>query len=344
LTRPWKLAIEAWLAGAVVVLGLAATSRASAQTNQAIAEALFLQGKEAFVEGHFDEACPKLQQSYQADPAGGTVLLLAMCYERQGRIASAWATFSVALARAQRDGRTDREQRARESLQRLEPRLSYLILQFNPSTSSLKGLSLELDGSQIPSLAEAHVPIDPGAHVLHVHAPRYQAWVGRFEIGRESQTVTVEVPALEPEPTQPPAAPATPPPAPVREPRPAVASAPNRDRGSTGPARTIAWVMGGAGLAACAVGGYFGWRAIDRDNQADDRCPGSSCDDPQAVTLSQKARADARKANAFIGVGAATVVGAVVTYWIWGTGGESSLSADVRPVPGGAAAAVHARF
>ena len=105
-------------AGAICICLLPFDTVAHAQTGEAVAESLFRDGKQLFQSDDFEHACPKLAQSYQIDPAGGTALLLAICYEKQGRLASAWARYNDALVLAKRDAREDR---ARLELDRTRP-------------------------------------------------------------------------------------------------------------------------------------------------------------------------------------------------------------------------------
>src|SRR5688500_1084042 len=66
---------------------------AAAQSASAEAEQLFRDGKRLMKEGKYDEACVAFEASQKADPATSTLLNIADCYEKAGRIASAWGAF-----------------------------------------------------------------------------------------------------------------------------------------------------------------------------------------------------------------------------------------------------------
>src|SRR5687768_12791848 len=72
---------------------------------------LFEEGRAELQAGRPDAACKKFEQSIRKDPrAVGTLLNLALCNERQGKIASALALFVEAYDRATEAG--EAEQRA----------------------------------------------------------------------------------------------------------------------------------------------------------------------------------------------------------------------------------------
>jgi tetratricopeptide (TPR) repeat protein len=310
------------LALATFALGAGVASfvhTAFAQTNEAVAESLFRDGKRLFQADDFEHACPKLAQSYQIDPAGGTVLLLAICYEKQGRFASSWARYNDALASARRDQRDDRERRAREGLASVEPKLSYLVLKLDPATQAIAGVKLAIDGADLPIIADAKLPIDPGPHTLAVHAPNYETWQSDITITGPSTTQNVAVPPLQAKPAAPPvsAAPA-PASAPVNSPL-LDANPPSRERAENKNMRLVAYVMGGAGLAAVAVGSYFGVRAITLKNDANAICSAKQCLPSQAAAVpkSEDAVSSAHLADAFIGIGSAVTISAAVLWYAY---------------------------
>lgn len=54
---------------------------------------------------------------------GGTLVFLGSCWEKEGKLASAWGAFREALDLASRDKRPDREKYARDHIASMEPSL-----------------------------------------------------------------------------------------------------------------------------------------------------------------------------------------------------------------------------
>jgi hypothetical protein len=71
-----------------VMLGLSFVTRA-ASADSAAAEALFREGRDAAKHGDLETACADFAESQRLDPAPGTLLNLAECEEKLGRVASA---------------------------------------------------------------------------------------------------------------------------------------------------------------------------------------------------------------------------------------------------------------
>lgn len=164
-----------------LLLAPAGRALADATTDQQIAaEALFQEAKGLIEEGRFAEACPKLAESHRLSPAIGVLLNLGGCYEKTGRIASAWATLNEAADRARAAQDPTREKLARDRADALAPRLPRLSIELaTPAPDAV----VERDGSVVPAaLLGQPIPVDPGDHEIKLSAP-----------GRTSRTVRVTV-------------------------------------------------------------------------------------------------------------------------------------------------------
>ena len=143
----------------------------------------------------YGEACPKLAESQRLDPGGGTLLNLAICHEKEGKLATAKIDYEEALAVATRDGRKDRQVIARARLAATEatiPRIVVLVA----SASDAAGLEVKLDGLSLRRAAwGVATPVDPGAHVLEASAPGRAPWSIQITL-QASQRKAVDVPVL----------------------------------------------------------------------------------------------------------------------------------------------------
>lgn len=264
----------------------AGQAQAEPSGNSVTAEMLFQEGKAAVDAGNYAVGCPKLRDSLALEPGGGVALLLAICLEKQGKIASAWAAYQAALALAQRDHRQDREEQARAGVQLLEPRLARV--RFRTPSSNVPEV-IRLDAQVVPSSAwGSPVPVDPGAHLLVASREGHLPWRHSFEVSGEG-TSEIPIPALRPEPLVVASSAVSPPRA---APLP---GAPWRER--------AAFASLGAGAVALGLGLGFGWVAMSKADEADRLCPGHECADSQALDLTGQARSASVIANVGIGVG-----------------------------------------
>jgi tetratricopeptide (TPR) repeat protein len=180
----------AWIFAATPALAQSSDARAEA-------EALFQEARMLMSAGDYAAACPKLETSQHLDPAVGTLLNLADCYEKSGRTASAWAEFIQAANEAHKAGDARRERAARERAIAIEPRLSKLTVAVAP-TAALPALALERDGNAIePGMWGVALPLDPGEHTIAARAPGRKPWKTVVEVAADQGVTTVEIPALE---------------------------------------------------------------------------------------------------------------------------------------------------
>jgi hypothetical protein len=183
----------AWLA-----LSLATSLPALAQSNQALAETLFQDGRRLMNAGNYAEACPKLQESQRLDPGTGTLLNWGLCLKELGKPASAWVVFNQAAASARAENRADRVQLAEAEIKKLEaamPRLSVVV----PPEADGPGLTVTVDAQTLaPAARGVASPVDPGQHLVVASAPERKTWTSSVDVKPGAQTYTVVVPVLEP--------------------------------------------------------------------------------------------------------------------------------------------------
>ena len=284
---------------ALVVCSLDA--RAQQPGDPAAAQSLFDEGKRLMQEKNFAAACPKLAESQRLDPAGGTILALALCHEGEGKTATAWAEFNQALGDARRDKRADREAAASDHIKALEPRLARLRVVVN---KPVDGLVVKRDGLVVGSAQwGTALAIDPGAHAFEVTAPNKQRWTSTVTVDQEGRTLDVIVPALADAPSAAaPPPPATPPPdrEPVRE-------------GSSSQ-RTWGLVIGGVGVVAAGVGAGFGLSASSKWKDAEKACPGNVCPNSAATQAGKDAGTAADVSTALFVLGGIALAGGAVLY------------------------------
>jgi hypothetical protein len=151
------------LASAALVLTLA--PRPARANDPVAADALFQAAKRLMGDKQFAEACPKFDASYKLDPTLGTLLNLADCYEKVGRIATAWSTWGEAMEKAQRDG-DKRAEFAKSRREALFPRLPKVVINVQ---NEVAGVQILWDGGKLePAVFGIELPTDPAEHDLVV--------------------------------------------------------------------------------------------------------------------------------------------------------------------------------
>ncbi len=326
-----------WLFASLLV-----ASPGSAQTTpeqKAAAEALFLEGRQYMEAGSFSQACAKFEQSEKLDSATGTLLNLADCYEKLGRLASAWVTFKSAASAARRSGQAPREQLARDRAAGLESRLAKLTINV-ASGDLVDGPTVVRGGATVDKLLWGQpVPVDAGTVTIEATAPGKLPWKQTVEVV-DGHVVTVDVPALEGDPAAPTAPLVTGP----------VSEAPPLQRDSRqDTTKQRDWVLpvivGGTGVVLMGGGGFFALRAASKNSDSKDHCSGSVCDQ-KGVDLRDQAVMSGNIATALFAVGTAAVVGGVVLYFVSSPSGEATAErheiwATAAAGPGGGGVNFH---
>lgn len=324
-------------AGLVGALGLLAAAPARAQdaSGKAAAEALFESGVQLMKAGRFSEACPKLETSQRVDPGVGTLLYLAECYERLGRTASAWATFKEAESLARAANQLDRTRTAQTRAEKLEAELAYLTVNVAPD-AKVEGLVVRRGSTNVlPELFGIAAPVDPGVIEIEAGAAGYRRYTTQVRVAARGKE-TITIPKLEAEPgATAPVIPATAAGAAATTAQPppeTPADAPKKDAPPpSNTTRTVAYVVGGLGIVGLGVGGYFGYRAMQKNKDSKDFCNEDNvCDDRRAITLTEEAKDAAAISNIGFAVGGAALATGIVLFVV-SSGSDDSQALRISP-------------
>jgi hypothetical protein len=322
---------------AAAALVAAFTAASAGAEDTVAAQALFDQAKKAMAAHQYEEACPKLEESYRLDPGLGTLLNLGDCYEHQGRLATAWGKFTELEARARAAGQESRSRIGKQRAAALAPKLSNLVV--NVTAPDTAGLEVRRDGVAI-GRAEwgTPIPADAGEHTIEATAPDHESWSAKVTVPPDAKTAAVAVPMLEALPAD---AAQTMPVATVQPTGPAhpatlPATPPESKSHGLGGQRAWALVAGGLGLVGVGVGTYFGLASMSKHDDATKVCPTSTCTGPNAHNGSQLWSDAVKDGNvatiAFIvgGVGLATGV----TLWLTAPASRDARSVGLVVGPG----------
>jgi len=161
-----------WFMLLLVSLTASAAGDSLAGSQKPVAEALFRQGREAYKAADYEAACGYFAESQRLDPAPGTLLNLAFCQDKRGKLSAAWE--HVRAAMQQLSASDPRMPAARKLWRSLDRRVPRLTVRLDPT--SPKGTVVQLDGVELrgPAFGVA-LPVDPGRHVVVVDAAGRQA-------------------------------------------------------------------------------------------------------------------------------------------------------------------------
>lgn len=315
-------------------ISLATSSACWGQTadNAAIAEALFQEAQRLINEGHVSEACVKFVESDKLDPGLGTKLSIADCYEREGKLAAAWAVFTEIIPAAQQAKRKDREEFAKNRADALAARVPKLMIVMDGADP--KTVQVLRDGLTMGAATFGlSLPIDPGKHVIVARSPGFKDWSTDVDIA-EGKTVEVKVPALKAEV----ATPQPPPPPPPLTRAPVVVPPVTKP---TSGLRTGGFVALGVGAAGLVAFGVTGGLAMSKKSSVDETCPKNECANPTEAVAARNAWSDAQTLATIttvgLGVSGVAILVGVVMVITGKPSGENALVS--RPIRAGVIAA-----
>ncbi|WP_437810804.1 PEGA domain-containing protein [Sorangium sp. So ce1078] len=328
----------AGLASAVAVMLAGPAARAQEPARDPVAaEALFKAARALVDKGDYAAGCPKFEASLALNPSASTMINIARCHEREGKLATAWHDYQRALVlnreTAGEQRRRSLEEIAKKEIAALEPRVPKLSVVVEGAPS---GVEVHRDGTALPAAALGEpLPIDPGPHEIRASAPGHETETRAITLA-EGQTETVAL-------TLRPAAAAGA----------ATAPAQASEAPGGGGVPAWAWVSGAAGIAL--VGASVGFLIDDlsaisalRDNCRE--VPGGTYCKPGYDFAADNARKN-RDFGLFVGLGGAGLVAlGVAVYGIVQSGGEKAPAPAQGAValpwiaPSGAGASISGSF
>ncbi len=283
----------------------------------AAAESLFQEARKLMDAKRYGDACPKFAASQKISPAIGTLLNLADCYEKNNQLASAWARFHEAIALAQRLGRTNREQTARERADKLESRLIKLTILAHAS-----GLDVKLDGNVIdPAVLGTPIPVDAGKHTVEATAKNKKPFTKEIEVTEKLKNPSVDIPPLEDDPAA------------NKETPELKVEPPKEERSGWGTQKTAGLVVGIAGVVGLGVGGFFGLKTQSTWRDAQSHCTSNLECEAEGVTLAEQARSSGNIATIAVIAGGVLAAGGAVLFFTAPSRPKASASSGLGAKP-----------
>lgn len=278
--------MRVWLS-IVIVAGALHSASAQRANDEAIALALFNEGRALAKAGDLVHACPKFEAADRLTGWLGVELNLADCYAGLGRTASAWVLFRKAADRAETT-HDERAAYARSRAAQLEPALARLKI-----TAAVSPVEVRLDDVVLTGdVLGTAVPVDPGDHHVEARLPgAVEAWSRDVHVA-PGASLALEIA----------------PPVRLRDRAPAPVREPHRRP-------WLAWSLGGMGTVMIATSLGLGVSAKLRyDAALADHCDVHRVCGPAGIAGIASARQQANAATILGGVGVTLAAAGLMVY------------------------------
>lgn len=283
----------------IVLLLMASASTATAGSSEA--DRLFEEGRVAVKAGDYATGLARFEASQKLDPAPGTLLNIAECEEKLGKLVVAWTHFQQIIQQLPpKDERVPVAKQRVDGLSARIPRLRVTLAPGAPPSSKILQDDVELPGS----LLGVEQPLDPGRHVVVVSAegrPRRQYRVDLAE--GEHKSIPVEPGDAEPAA---PAVVAAPPPKPV-QPSPTSTVSEPQDKPRPSDTRSgvpLGYIVGGAGIVSLGVGAVTGAMALGKKVTISAHCDDTKACDGEGIDAVSSAKTLSTVSTVAFAVGA----------------------------------------
>jgi hypothetical protein len=236
----------------IATLVLPAAVRAQ-EGDPAQAQALFVEGRASMEKGDYTEACAKFTKSLALVRRAGTLVNLAQCEEKQGKLlvaAKHWKE-GIELLPANDERLAASKDRAADLARRI-PRVSAKLAGPAPA-----GASVTIDGTALSfdELA-AGFAVDPGSHTVVLTVPGRPEQRMRVDLAEgQSSVVALAVMEAQAPPTQ----------------------APRQTTDGGGGMRVAGFALLGVGAAGAVVAGVTGGMLVSKNSEINAACPLHVC-------------------------------------------------------------------
>ena len=303
------------------------------------AKTLFDQGQKQMEEKNYAAACASFKASNEQVARVGTLLNLADCYEKAGKLASAWGAYFDAINLGRRQGRPEYEEFAQKKKDELEPKLLKLSI-LVPLDVRVDGMTVKRDGAVVePAAWGVPIAVDPGTHTVDVTAPHKLPEHKEIVVDEDHKMSELKVDKLADAPVAWP-----------RSDQPQVVEKIVQVHSMWTPLRIGGIVLGSAGVVSIIVGSILGLVANDTYQHAlKVECGGdpNGCS-PLGVTDGATAHNLAGVATGLFVGGLIAVAGGVTLFVVGAPAHPKTENAamwfQVRPLPGGAGATLRGTF
>ncbi|HKY39109.1 MAG TPA: hypothetical protein VJN18_24390 [Polyangiaceae bacterium] len=314
----------------VTSVGMAAAQDSQPEPSpQQAADAAFVEGVKLLKQDRCQDAMAKFRESERLELASGTLLNLAYCEARLGRVASAWLTYHRARALARAQNKPQHEKLAREQADKLAPDVPRVTITLEGD--ALRKLTIDVDGQSLPlEQALESIPLDPGTHRVSTQLENGQSWAQVIKLGR-AQQVAIQIPLALPADTG--AAPGVAAARPVDNPAPMPVVAPTL-AADTGTGGKPVWALGLtlAGTAAVAAGSALFVTARLKYDEARENCKDGNVCTRHDYDAQNDARNRAQLSAVFLASG--VIAAGLGTYFYFFSGPSAGQTGPVVSVVG----------
>lgn len=184
---------QKWLAGltALALLGVPGPAEAQGGGDKGKAALLAREAEDLLAEGKAAEACPKLDESFDLDPRSDTLLALAQCHEKVGKIGSAYREYELAESIATAEKKNDRAMKARLGKKNLFLQVPRMTVVVPDEVKKTEGLTITIDGEDLPTTEyDKPYPVDPGDVTIVASAPG-KRWEKKVAVKKATRPTVV---------------------------------------------------------------------------------------------------------------------------------------------------------